>query len=45
MELETELTELERGKGNGSMRPPVVKLLFRFTQWLLLQLSIELATS
>ena len=30
---------------NSSMRPLVVKLLFDFTCWLLLQLSIELAAS
>ena len=30
------------GGANPSMRPLVVKLLFRFTRWLLLQLSIEL---
>ena len=30
---------------NPSMRPLVVKLLFDFTCWLLLQLSIELAAS
>ena len=33
-----------RYKGS-SMRPLVVKLLFHFTCWLLLQLSIELAAS
>jgi hypothetical protein len=29
----------------SSMRPPVVKLLFRFTRWLLLWSSIELVAS
>jgi len=33
------------GGSNTSMRPPVVKLVFCFTRWLLLRSSIELAAS
>ncbi len=46
MGLKGALFGRERNKVKStSMRPPVVKLRFRFTRWLLLQSLIELAAS